>query len=54
VAHHFFSKSVSDDFAGYLIGKDGTIKHKFTTPIPTKELFALVDSMPMRKSGEEA
>ena len=47
MAHFHFVPS--DDFAGYLIGKDGTMKHKFTTPISTKELFALVDAMPMRR-----
>ena len=48
MAHFHFVPS--DDFAGYLIGKDGTMKHKFTTPITTKELFKLVDAMPMRKA----
>ncbi|WP_229376851.1 DUF4174 domain-containing protein [Fibrella aquatilis] len=43
----------SDDFAGYLIGKDGGLKHRFTTPIATNELFALVDAMPMRRAEKK-
>lgn len=50
---HHFHFVPSDDFAGYLIGKDGTMKHKFITPISTKELFALVDAMPMRRAEKK-
>ncbi|WP_229374474.1 DUF4174 domain-containing protein [Fibrella rubiginis] len=51
--HNHFNFVPSDDFAGYLIGKDGTMKHKFTKPISTNELFALVDAMPMRKAEKK-
>lgn len=42
----------SENFQGWLIGKDGGVKHTFKKPIETGELFGLIDSMPMRK--EEA
>ncbi|WP_434729820.1 DUF4174 domain-containing protein [Rhizobium binae] len=36
------------EFAGYLLGKDGTVKLKLSEPITNGELFAIIDSMPMR------
>ncbi|OWV92155.1 hypothetical protein ATY78_01050 [Rhizobium sp. R635] len=36
------------EFAAFLVGKDGTVKLKVSEPITTGELFAIVDSMPMR------
>jgi len=39
----------ADDFAGWLIGKDGGVKHRFSAPVDPKEVFRLIDSMPMRK-----
>lgn len=36
------------EFAGFLLGKDGTVKLKLSEPISTGELFAIIDSMPMR------
>ncbi|WP_345248029.1 DUF4174 domain-containing protein [Nibrella saemangeumensis] len=39
----------AEDFMGWLIGKDGTVKHRFAQPIDPKELFSLIDTMPMRK-----
>ena len=32
-----------------LIGKDGGVKLRSTEPVSTDELFALIDSMPMRR-----
>ena len=32
-----------------LIGKDGGVKLRSTEPVSTEELFALIDSMPMRR-----
>lgn len=51
--HNHFDFVPSDDFAGYLIGKDGGMKRKFTTPISTADLFKLVDAMPMRKAEKK-
>lgn len=39
----------SEDFVGWLIGKDGGIKQTYKKPVSPKELFQLVDGMPMRK-----
>jgi hypothetical protein len=36
------------EFAAFLVGKDGTIKLKVSEPITNGELFAIIDSMPMR------
>jgi hypothetical protein len=33
-----------------LIGKDGTIKGKWEKKVSVKEIFDLIDSMPMRKA----
>ena len=38
-----------DEFAVVLIGKDGTRKLHKTKPVGPDELFALIDSMPMRR-----
>ncbi|MEZ0607330.1 DUF4174 domain-containing protein [Fibrella sp. WM1] len=46
---HHFEFVPSDDFAGYLIGKDGLMKKKFTHPIAVDDLFKTIDAMPMRK-----
>jgi hypothetical protein len=37
------------DFRVVLIGKDGGVKLRRDEPIPAADLFALIDSMPMRK-----
>ncbi len=37
------------EFAILLIGKDGTLKIKQETLLPTDHLFATIDSMPMRQ-----
>lgn len=36
------------EFAAFLLGKDGTVKLKLSEPIANGELFAIIDSMPMR------
>jgi len=36
-------------FAALLVGKDGSVKRTSLTPIPTADLFAQIDSMPMRR-----
>lgn len=36
------------EFAAFLLGKDGTVKLKLSEPITSGELFAIIDSMPMR------
>lgn len=37
-------------FALRLIGKDGSVKLSTESPTPSQEIFALIDSMPMRKA----
>ncbi|WP_064693882.1 DUF4174 domain-containing protein [Rhizobium aegyptiacum] len=39
------------EFAAFLVGKDGTVKLTLSEPITGGELFAIIDSMPMR-AGE--
>lgn len=46
---HDFKLSPSEDFVGWLIGKDGGVKHTFKKLATADELFKLVDGMPMRK-----
>ncbi|EJL53247.1 hypothetical protein PMI09_03562 [Rhizobium sp. CF122] len=36
------------EFAAFLVGKDGTVKLKVSEPISSGELFAIIDSMPVR------
>ncbi|MBX4893793.1 DUF4174 domain-containing protein [Rhizobium bangladeshense] len=36
------------EFAAFLVGKDGTVKLKVSEPTTNGELFAIIDSMPMR------
>ncbi len=38
-----------DGFTLLLIGKDGGVKLRSDKPVAAKELFALIDSMPMRQ-----
>lgn len=40
--------SETGEFAAFLLGKDGTVKLKASEPIAAGELFAIIDSMPMR------
>lgn len=42
--------SLNADDNVILIGKDGTIKRKWEYPVSAREIFELIDSMPMRKS----
>ncbi|MEL7447923.1 MAG: CIA30 family protein [Pseudomonadota bacterium] len=36
-------------FAVLLVGKDGTVKHRADAAVPLSELYALIDTMPMRR-----
>ncbi|GAB3917613.1 hypothetical protein GCM10028804_06020 [Larkinella terrae] len=45
-----FKLAPSDEFKGWLIGKDGGVKRTFVKPINPNELFRLIDSMPMRQA----
>jgi hypothetical protein len=38
-----------EGFEILLIGKDGTVKLRSDKPVSSEDLFALIDSMPMRK-----
>ena len=38
-----------NDFEFILIGKDGTVKLRTKKPVLSRELFGLIDSMPIRK-----
>ena len=42
-----------DGFELRLIGKDGTVKRRFETPVDAETLFEIVDAMPMRKDEME-
>ncbi|MGA0560665.1 DUF4174 domain-containing protein [Larkinella sp. VNQ87] len=48
--HKPFELMPSDNFRGWLIGKDGGVKHQFSKPLEPKELFRIIDSMPMRQA----
>lgn len=39
-----------DDFKFVLIGLDGSVKEKRTEPMPTQELFDIIDGMSMRQA----
>ncbi|RRA97767.1 DUF4174 domain-containing protein [Larkinella rosea] len=45
-----FNLSPATGFKGWLIGKDGGVKHAFTKPVDSGELFRIIDSMPMRQA----
>ena len=38
------------EFAGFLIGKDGGVKQRFTRPTAPQTLFRVIDAMPMRQT----
>ncbi|MCX6217389.1 MAG: DUF4174 domain-containing protein [Spirosoma sp.] len=46
---HDYKLNPADNFAAWLIGKDGGIKQTYHKPVDVKELFNTIDSMPMRK-----
>lgn len=46
---HDYKLNPSDEFVAWLIGKDGGVKETYKKPVATKDLFRLIDSMPMRK-----
>ncbi|MEL6445351.1 MAG: DUF4174 domain-containing protein [Bacteroidota bacterium] len=39
----------ADDAALVLVGKDGTEKHRYALPVALRDVFARIDSMPMRQ-----
>ncbi|WP_064706175.1 DUF4174 domain-containing protein [Rhizobium bangladeshense] len=45
---HDLEAPEAGEFAAFLLGKDGTVKLKVSEPITGGELFAIIDSMPMR------
>jgi hypothetical protein len=50
LTHSEFKLVPAEGFQGWLVGKDGGIKHTFKAPIDPQELFRLIDSMPMRQA----
>ncbi len=46
---HEYHLQPSEDFIGWLIGKDGGLKQTYKRPVEADELFRLIDSMPMRQ-----
>lgn len=50
--HSDFKLVPQEDFMGWLVGKDGTVKQVYTKPVSPDELFQTIDAMPMRQ--EEA
>lgn len=42
--------AVRSEFTLILMGKDGTEKLRSETPVSTRELFELIDAMPMRQA----
>lgn len=46
---HDYKLNPSDNYAGWLIGKDGGIKQTYKKPVSVKDLFATIDGMPMRQ-----
>ena len=50
LAKNAFQLTPSDVFKGWLIGKDGGVKHTFKKPIKPGEIFRIIDSMPMRQA----
>jgi len=40
---------LSGRFQLLLIGKDGGVKLRSEQPVPTQDIFGLIDSMPMRR-----
>ncbi|PIG92408.1 DUF4174 domain-containing protein [Gloeocapsopsis sp. IPPAS B-1203] len=41
--------NISNEFSVVLIGKDGTVKRRETTPIEPTAIFQKIDAMPMRQ-----
>jgi hypothetical protein len=49
LTHSEFNLVPAEDFQGWLIGKDGGIKHTFKQVTQPEEIFRIIDSMPMRQ-----
>lgn len=43
----------TDKFSALLVGKDGGVKARYDVPARTADIFALIDSMPMRQREME-
>ncbi|MCK8490592.1 MULTISPECIES: DUF4174 domain-containing protein [Spirosoma] len=50
---HDYKLVPSEDFIGWLIGKDGGVKQTYMKPVSPKDLFDTIDSMPMRKQEQK-
>ncbi len=48
--YHTYGITPGTGFIFMLIGKDGTEKMRKKEPVSARELFSLIDSMPMRKA----
>lgn len=48
--HHTVGGDSAEPFEAVLIGKDGGVKQRWTTPVSPEALFAIIDVMPMRAS----
>ena len=46
---HDYKLHPSDEFVAWLIGKDGGVKETYKKPVSTKNLFRVIDGMPMRQ-----
>ncbi len=46
---HDYKLNPSTEFVAWLIGKDGGVKETYAKPVATKDLFGLIDKMPMRR-----
>ena len=47
---HTAGANSAEPFEAVLIGKDGGVKQRWTTPVSPDALFAIIDAMPMRAS----
>ncbi|GAB4026471.1 hypothetical protein GCM10028773_55240 [Spirosoma koreense] len=46
---HEYKLNPAENFAGWLIGKDGGVKETYKKPVSSADLFKLIDTMPMRR-----
>ncbi len=47
--HSEFNLVPQENYMGWLIGKDGSIKQTYKKPVSTEDLFTTIDAMPMRQ-----
>ena len=50
---HDYKLNPSDNYAAWLIGKDGGIKQTYKKPVSVKDLFDTIDGMPMRQQEKK-